>query len=448
VIMAMEGRVRKPNRRSWPGFLNRMIPASVWQAWARQFPPASDGRIAWTPKYILLTLVFMGWAAPRSLTQRFHEARESLIAWFYDRARPGRTFPGLVDAACRTGTTRLRSFWHCLRQHVPARVGATWTWFGWEIFATDGSREDTARTQANEAELERCGEKTHPQWWMTWLVHLPSLLLWDWRQGPGTSSERGHLLEMLSGLPKAALIVADAGFVGFEFLSRIAESGRHFLVRCGSNVQLLVEERPRNIDDLHDRCGIYLWPGVHGGRPPLRVRVIVLKRRGKRVYLLTNVLESTRLSRPMAAQIYAARWGIELNYRAFKCTMERPKVLSKTPAPGDVELAGNILAMALLRLHAAMMLGVRAGRFSVASGLHVIRRLMEFLRHGRATAVLLKMLQLALLDDYERRSSKRARDWPHKKREQPPRPPKMRGLNRHEITRIHKALAHKGAQDS
>ena len=160
MIMAMEGRVRKPNRRSWPGFLNRMIPASVWQAWARQFPPASDGRIAWTPKYILLTLVFMGWAAPRSLTQRFHEARESLIAWFYDRARPGRTFPGLVDAACRTGTTRLRSFWHCLRQHVPARVGATWTWFGWEIFATDGSREDTARTQANEAELERCGEIT------------------------------------------------------------------------------------------------------------------------------------------------------------------------------------------------------------------------------------------------------------------------------------------------
>src|SRR5207244_3869223 len=126
---------------------------------------------------------------------------------------------------------------------------------------------------------------------------------------------------------------ADAGYVGFEFLSRIGESGRHFLIRCGSNVRLLVEGgKLRSIDELHDRHGVYLWPAEHGDRPPLRVRVIVLKRGGKRVYLLTNVLDAPRLSREMASELYSARWGIEVNYRGFKQTMERSKVWSKTPA--------------------------------------------------------------------------------------------------------------------
>jgi hypothetical protein len=441
MMMAMEGRIRKLNRRSWPGFLNRMVPAHVWRAWIGEGDEKQDDRTRWTGKYIVLALIFMGWSGQRSLTNRFHEAREGIAAWFYDRRRPGKTFPGLVKAACRVGVERARGFWTCLRTEVPLRIRDTWTWHGWVPFAADGSREDTARTKANEAGLDLAGrDKTHPQWWMTWLVHLPSLVPWDWRQGPGTSSERGHLLDMLLGLPEAALIVADAGFVGFEFLSRIAESNLHFLVRCGSNVRLLVEGRLRNIDDLHDRHGVYLWPTEHGDRPPLRVRVIVLKRRGRRVYLLTNVLESTRLPRAMASEFYEARWGIEVNYRGFKQTLERSKVLSKTPEVGAMELAGNILAMAMLRLHGAIMLGARIARLSVAKALQAIRRVMESLRHGTPTGKWLALLREALIDDYERHSSKRARDWPHKKREKPPRPPKVRRLKSREIGKIHAAL--------
>jgi hypothetical protein len=441
MMMAMEGRVRKVHRRSWPALLNRMIPPSVWRAWAGEGDEKRDGRTRWTDKYIVLALVLMGWSARSSLTQRFGEAREALVAWFYDRRRPGGTFPGLLKAAARIDVERARGFWECLREELPSRLRDVWTWYGWIPFAVDGSREDTTRTEANEAALDLAGrEQTHPQWWMTWLVHLPSLQLWDWRQGPGTSSERGHLLEMLGGLLARALIVADAGYVGFEFLSRIGESGRHFLIRCGSNVRLLVEGELRSIDELHDRHGVYVWPAEHGDRPPLRVRVIVLKRGGKRVYLLTNVLEPARLSRAMASDIYSARWGIEVNYRGFKQTMERSKVRSKTPAPGAMELAGNILAMALLRLHGAIMLGARVARLSVATALVVIRRVMEALRYGAPTGKWLTALRDALIDDYERRSSKRTRHWPSKKREKPPRPPKVRRVGKRETARIHASL--------
>src|SRR5688572_15902379 len=67
---------------------------------------------------------------------------------------------------------------------------------------------------------------------------------WDvgtlrWRTGPTGSSEREHFRQMLDELPPAALIAADAGFVGYEYLRAVIDSGRQMLVRVGSNVRLL-----------------------------------------------------------------------------------------------------------------------------------------------------------------------------------------------------------------
>jgi len=46
------------------------------------------------------------------------------------------------------------------------------------------------------------------------------------------------------------------------------------------------------------------------------IRLTVLKRGGKRVYVLTTVSEETRLSRRMAGEIYQARWGTEVQFRS------------------------------------------------------------------------------------------------------------------------------------
>ena len=62
----------------------------------------------------------------------------------------------------------------------------------------EGARIDTTPTRSNERRLKITGRaKTHPQGWVTWITPLPSNVLWDWRQGPGTSSERAHLRERL-----------------------------------------------------------------------------------------------------------------------------------------------------------------------------------------------------------------------------------------------------------
>ena len=196
-----------------------------------------------------------------------------------------------------------------------------------------------------------CGGGSRRSWLaVTWIVHLPTNLLWDWRQGPGRSSERSHLREMVPTLPGEALVVADIGFGGFDLLWHLTRSGVGFLIRCASNTTLLTEFARYQIERRGPVSYVYLWPTHRRSHPPLKLRLIVLKRKGERVYLLTNVTDSQRLSRSMALEFCAARWDIEVEYRSLKQTMGRRKVLAKTPEAGAMELAGNILALAVLML--------------------------------------------------------------------------------------------------
>ena len=73
---------------------------------------------------------------------------------------------------------------------------------------------------------------------------------------------------------------------------------------------------------------------------------------------------------------------------------------------------------------------------SVASALRMVRHAMRTHRYRRQRGDLRASLASALKDGYERRGSKDARDWPHKKNEPPPGEPKTRTATEHE-----KALA-------
>jgi hypothetical protein len=275
------------------------------------------------------------------------------------------------------------------------------------------------------------------------MIHLPSKLMWDWRQGPGKSSERTHFRQMLPDLPPRALVVADIGFGGFDLLSLLESRGISFLIRCGGCSTLLVQHTRQTIERARDVRYVYLWPQNRRRKKPLRLRLIIVKKKKRAVYLLTNVREPTRLSRRTAGEFYQARWGVEVEYRGLKQTMNRGKVRARTPVPGGMELSANLLAMALLLLHAALVLGARTDRCSLAKALRAIRTAIESLRHGTSDHKLLSALTVAIHDEYQRKSSKRARDWPHKKNDPPPGPPIWRTLSVSEMAEI-KRTFHEG----
>ncbi len=246
--MAREGRLRKPHRRDWPGFLRRVIPDAVWQQVNHRVPTVEDPRVRWSVRFILLCWMVMGWSVQDRLTERFREGCELLERWFYRRRRCGETYQGLIQATRRVGLGSFAEFWGCLRPTLPQQ------------------------------------------------------------------------------------------------------------------------------------------------------------------------------------------------------TMNRRKVLARTPEAGAVELAANLLAMALLLLYAAMVQGARVDHYSLARVLRAIRRAIEAFRHGEKCRELMAQLAAAVRDAYERRSSKRARDWPHKKKERPPSPPQLRRLSVIEKARIERVFMNHKAQ--
>src|SRR4029077_18060374 len=125
-------------------------------------------------------------------------------------------------------------------------------------FAVDGSRQEAPHTAANEAALGCAGrDKTAPQVFITTVWHLGLGLPWDFRVGTGTDSERRHAAAMVDGLPPRALLVADAGFVGYDLCRQLVQSNRSFLLRVGGNIRLVQKlgyyQRERG--DI-----VYLWP--------------------------------------------------------------------------------------------------------------------------------------------------------------------------------------------
>jgi len=346
--------------------------------------------------------------------------------------RPGKTYPGFIKAQRGVCPAMLDAMMSPLRATHRRVAGKHEARCGWIAFACDGSRVEAPRTAKNQDAFGCAGrEKTGPQLSLTTLYHMGTGLPWDWRIGAGTESERTHLRAMLATSPQGALIVADAGFTGYDLLKEIIDGGRSFLVRIGSNVRLLTDL----LDAERERSGavVWLWPKEKRPLRPLRLRLIrvpALSGTSEGMYLLTNVFEDERMSLETAASLYQMRWGVEVFYRGFKRTLDQHKLRSGAPQQAKWELQWAMMAFLLLGLMTVEGI-IERGRdplsMSVAGALRIVRQAMhtQGSRRWRYRGDLRVLLAQARKDEYLRSSSKKARNWPHKKREQPPGLPKI-----------------------
>ena len=389
------------------------------------------GNTQWTPGRLLLSLVLMSWHDAKTLTSRFENVRELLA-----RMLPGWTCPtsytGYTEALARWIALLFPRVRQILQNHLRRMARGDWTVSGWLVFGADGSRFESPRTKANEQGLKCAGkDRTAPQVYHTMLLHLGLNALWDFRIGPGTASERRHLEEMVTSLPEESLIAADAGFVGYELCQRLRAANVSFLLRVGANLTLLVQE----LGVLIRREGdiVWLWPAKFRDQPPLVLRMILLGRGRKAVFLLTDVLESSRLSARQAREIYRRRWGIEVAYRTIKQTFGRREWLSRTPRTVLAEHMASLLGLWILQVLSLRSLR-RARRdprqWSASRTRDVTRRAMRLALDRSLSEPLTWREQLgqAVRDRYRRRRPKRARSWPHQKQEPPVRPPQMAEL--------------------
>jgi hypothetical protein len=383
--------------------------------------------------------MLMAWGEGQTLGARFDEAAELGRLW-HPHWKLGASYGGFTAALGRWLNELVPAVVRRFQRIMRALAGSHWTRCGWCALAADGSRIETPHTTANEAGLGCAGrDKTAPQVFLTTLWHMGLGLPWDFRLGPGTASERRLLEDMLRGLPPEALLVADAGFVGYELGGRILQAGASFLLRVGSNVQLLTELGFY----LEERDGlVYLWPEKFRDQPPLVLRLVELKRGEQTIYLLTSVLDPAELSAQDASLLYEMRWGVEVFYRSYKQTLDRRTVKSRTPATALAEVAATMLGLWLLGLLAVSRLVARRIdplQWSVAKARDAVRRAMRAPRtarplgRSRPSGSLDRALARAQRDQYVRRGPKAARNYPRKKRQRPPGPPKIKTATPHQI---------------
>jgi Transposase DDE domain len=405
----------------------------------------THGNTSWIAKDMVMLAVLWVWSEKSQLTAAFGEA----IVWserLIGRAAVG-SYQALTNALVAYGGQLVPRLWSRL-QRLMEEVGKEhWRIGIWLPLAVDGSRASTPRTKPNEkafraanygksnsAKYRRKTRKTKnqrkknrvkaeavtPQIWLTLLWHMGLRLPWCWKMGPSDSSEREHFREMLTqqSFPKNTLFCGDAGFTGYDFWKSIMDCGHHFLIRVGANVRLLTKlgYYARESNGI-----VYVWPetAAKSKLRPLILRLIHLKNERGDVYLLTNVLNSQKLSDVMASRLYTLRWGIELQFRTLKQTFGRRMLRSRTPERAYAELEWSLLGLWMIHLFAVKeqaTIGEPPSETSVGMAIQVVRSILflwcEVPKQG---ADLWTQLQNAVVDSYQRRSSKRGRYRPHKK---------------------------------
>jgi Transposase DDE domain len=435
----MSRHIGKPNAcASYTRQLHRAIGALLPHQGLRLLPCNAKER--WTPRYLVIMALMMSCLGADLLIDRFHTGRCALIRMYLTRRRPGGSYQGFACALQRVSDALLHELVGHLQLEIRQIAPDLWLIDRWLVFGCDGSRFDKARTTANKEAFGCAGRnKTGPQQFLTTLFHVGTGLPWCWRAGNANASERDQLRQMLGELPLKALLLMDAGYNGYDLLKEIIASGRSFIIRVGASVELLERlgwHYRRESDGM-----VYLWP-KHAQRrdePPLVLRLVsVFDAKGRQMHLLTSVLDRSKLSNAAVRKMYRLRWGVELLFRAIKQTMQLRKARSWTPQASALELQWGMAGVWMLGLLALQEQcrdltkeGKPAGVWSAATVLRVIRRAIDdSLKRGPSLA---RLLRKAVKDGYVRRKSKKAIDWPHKKREKPPGNPRRRKATAAEV---------------
>lgn len=429
--------------RSLPDCLRQFLTADVWKQAQRGLrKPRKDARWGFHP--LVLVLVAMTWSQGDSSAERFAMARGLVALCRPKRRRAGRTAQGFHKALARLPMRPLVALAAALRRRLAVLLGDDLVEHGFLPLGCDGSRLECPRNDELLARMGQAGKADcTPSLWVTAVVHLTTGVPWSWHLGKGNASERDHLRRLLPTLPERALVVADAGYNGYDLAAAILAAGGSFLIRMSSKVHLFVDQA---VDpERFEQGAVTYWPheARKQGLPGLRLRLIRVRGRrpagrvGRRidVWLLTNAAAET-LSVAQAARFYRLRWENEGLFRTYKRTLAKVRLVGRTVRAVHREAYGSLLACQLLLAQGAWALrrsrkaeGAAVAPCSARGVIRVVRsELLAALPVDRRVTYL-ERLTRCTRERRERTSAKQKRQWPRRTPHEPPKPPRLLTMN-------------------
>ena len=444
--------------------------------WRELFPEEEfHGNTKWKPGQLVSQALIWSWQETKNVTDAFDQSLEICkdLGWKHT-AMTYTSFMNALDRYNNVFAPRLREHYQTLAEEVGGRYFRT---NGWNLIGFDGSRATAPRSLANEqafcapnygnGKRAKYGKKKSkgmrrkrneqnkpqpqaPQAWITMMWHMRLRLPWTWRLGPSNSSERDHVKEMLNQeeFHDNTLFCGDAGFVGYPLWSDIlAVPGRHFLVRVGANVNLLSEQA-----DIKKQGGgiVHCWPKgkMESGDPSLRLRLVQVKIGKTKMWMLTSVVDGKKLTKKQIIRFYKMRWGIEVEFRGLKQTIDKHKLRCRNSDRLLVELDWSLRGMAVAEL-IALREQIPATREdkphkvydpqdrSLANTMRALRKCMRNLnKNCDPDDGLLQQLSQATVQRYNNRADKRARYRPKNPDKKPLGDPTVRKMNAQEREKL------------
>lgn len=466
-------------------FLDFLSP-TVWRQ-AHQANSRREHKKRWELQPLVTVLLVLSWGQGDSLPERFETARACYVALHPKRRQPGKTFRGYSLALRRLPMPVLRTLLAAVRRRLCGWLQGCWRTGGFVLLGCDGSRLECPRTAALEramgcsakkkkakknrkkkakkekakkgletktkeglkAKAEAAAtpagavaatakvdeEMSLPSVWLTAVVHLVSGVPYAWLVGKGNASEQRHLQRLAWVLPACALVVADAGYRGFLLMHELLLAKADFLIRLSSATTLYTMGY-KSLKKFEAGQIAYYWPeeAQNKKQPPVKVRVIRVRGCQKQdVWLLTSVLEESRLSVKDAARYYKMRWGSEGFFRTYKRTLGQVKLRFDTPQLVFREVEVALLGAQLLLCQGARAIPTAEGEttpgYSPRKVLQAFRKEVTRLAAPRLRQGFAAALKKARAERRTRTSAKEKRVWPRRKPHTSPKRPKIRKMN-------------------
>lgn len=395
------------------------------------------GNSSWSIELLVRQAILWRMSSESNVTDAHDDAKENCQQLFGGYAAA--SYQALMNILTVYGAALMNLLMQKFREQVVADPASRIA--GYFALAVDGSKPSAPRTRSNEQRFvsRKYGQGKNAKYRKATpgkgrkrkskeakenkvTQPVPNVLLtkfwnialqtpWHWSIGGAETDERGECMKAIKTLkfPKDTLIVADAGFIGYQLWRSFAATKLTFLVRAGSNVHLKTKDAAKGL--------YYYYPSsCKKGDPPIVVRMVKIKIGKTKMAMLTNELDPNRMPKELIRELYELRWGVEVDFRDFKQTFDCKKFRCKSAKRVIVEANWSMLAFTLIKWWTHKHLAryrkdSRKASFTLA--LKAFRRALNTHNNIETPSrTLHDELCAAVIDNYQRRSSKTARYKP------------------------------------
>ncbi len=156
---------------------------------------------------------------------------------------------------------------------------------------------------------------------------------------------------MMSNLPPEAVGVMDRGFAGLEFIKRLSEENKFFVLRIKNNWKLEFDKKNELIKvGTTKNSGLYRVVSFCDMETKTEYRLVTNLPTSNSLISPDERGEEAGVSNEEVMEIYRCRWGVELLWKFLKMHLKLDKLITKNVNGITIQIYSSLIAYLILQL--------------------------------------------------------------------------------------------------